>query len=162
MLTIAFLSYELTYILRHARRMELGGRSQVRTQERLAHLQDDQYVAALGEAALSKFLTGSIDLWIRTRQEKELRPEQGDGGSDLLGLAVDIKTSRMRAGTGHEYHLWVRPQEYHPGVRYYLGLVPPGTDDLVHLLGWAQAEQIPFRSGRYDLPASFLNPMFNY
>lgn len=102
----------------------------------------DQYTGNAGEAALSKALTGSIDLYLKTKQQRELSNWTGDYSSDLLGLQVDVKTSRMRRGPDFPYHLWIRTREYHPGTKYVLALMPEDRDDLVLLVGWIPGIEI--------------------
>jgi hypothetical protein len=121
----------------------------------------DQFTGNAGEAALAKFLTGSIDLYLKTKQERELSNWTGDYSSDLLGLQVDVKTSRMRRGPDYNYHLWIRPREYHAKTKYVLALMPEDRDDLVLLVGWIEGSKIPFPSfqDRMEVEAELLHPL---
>jgi hypothetical protein len=102
----------------------------------------DQFTGNAGEAALSKYLTGSIDLYLKTKQQRELSNWTGDYSSDLLGLQVDVKTSRMRRGPDFDYHLWIRNKEYHQGTKYVMALMPEDRDDQVILVGWIKGTEI--------------------
>jgi hypothetical protein len=102
----------------------------------------DQFTGNAGEAALSKLLTGSIDLYLKTKRERELSNWTGDYSSDLLGLQVDVKTSRMRRGPDFDYHLWIRNKEYHQGTKYVLALMPEDRDDMVIFVGWIKGIEI--------------------
>jgi len=123
----------------------------------------DQFTGNAGEAALSKFLTGSIDLYLKTKQERELSNWTGDYTSDLLGLQVDVKTSRMRHGPDFPYHLWIRSMEYHHKTKYVLALMPVDRDDLVLLIGWIEGSDIGPPSDKFsdrrEVPIERLRPM---
>lgn len=103
----------------------------------------DQFTGQMGEAALSKYLTGSIDLYIKTRADRNDNPFQGDGGPDLLGYKVDIKTSKMINNNINGYHLWVREKEFHRQIKYYLALIPSDKNDQVQIIGWINGADIP-------------------
>lgn len=151
----------------HIRASTLGGRSCVRLSgDRYDNLTLDQLVGHLGEYALSLYLTGSADLYFRTREQKDEHPEIGDGGSDLIGYPVDVKTSLWRYGNTRprDYTLFVRRAEAHPGICYVLALVQGAARGaLVHLMGWADDRMV--RSYYHDeesvsqVPADALKPM---
>lgn len=158
--TIVFTSSEMQQIAINAKLIEMGGVSQIRPgAERLPYLGVDQYTGQAGEAALSKYLTGNMDLYLQTRAERNRDRTKGDNGRDLLGLDVDIKTSRMRRSHSFDYRLWVRPHEYHKEVCYYLGLMDVGIDDLAFIVGWCGGEWLPKVDDRYEIPMSKLNGM---
>jgi len=149
---------ELGVVRDHARRAEIGGKSQVRADMRASTLSEDQLTAQAGEAALSKFLTGSIAAYHQTRLVREREPSRGDNGCDLLDIPIDVKTSRMRAGY-QLYHLWVRPREYHPNTIYILALMPLQRDDVVQMIGWMQGCDLPFAEDKYELRQDLLYPL---
>ena len=159
MITITFTSQELNVIKQYAKNAELGGKSNIRTKNRQETLSLDQLTGQCGEAALSKLFTGNLDEYIQSRDKKDKTPWIGDGGSDLLDMGIDVKTSRMRAGKNFLYHLWVRPKEYHPKTIYYLALMEPDIDDEVHFIGWVQGQYLKFKDGRYYLRMDELNNM---
>jgi len=149
---------ELGVVREHAHRAEIGGKSQVRDDLRASTLSEDQMTAQAGEAALSKFLTGSIAVYHQTRLVREREPGRGDNGCDLLNMPIDVKTSRMRAGY-QLYHLWVRPREYHPNTIYILALMPLQRDDVVQMIGWMQGCDLPFAEDKYELRQDLLYPI---
>lgn len=100
----------------------------------------DQFTGHLGEAALSKFFTGSIELHCRTRDERDKNPFEGDGGQDLLGYDIDIKTSRAKQPAGYNYSLIVEKSLFNPGWRYVFALVHPEESRHVYLMGWTQGD----------------------
>jgi len=145
--------WEVAQVERSARAVEMGGASNIHADdaERMAKLVADQYAGQAGEAALSKYLTGSIDLWRDTRKRKMLHPNRGDDGVDLLGYCVDVKCSVARFGPRYNYHLWVRDGEFHPRWVYVLALILPGGNwSDVYLVGWKRAESLhPDEQGRF-------------
>jgi len=174
--TIVLRAEDVAVCRENARLACLGGRSSVRGADRAAALKVDQFVGQLGNAALSIYLTGSTDAYARTRREANETPWRGDGGSDLLGLPLDIKTSLMRCSRDpYDYRLIVRPAELHDGHTYVLGLVEHPAwsgstlrdmgEATVHLVGWARREGLgsPEASGMFAgacvLGAHLLNPM---
>lgn len=143
-IVIDFTEEELCAIFQMARLAEIGGRSNFRNKESRAEcLSMDQSVGQLGEAALSKYLTGNIDLYIKTREFKNRNPNIGDDGCDLIGYRVDIKTSLMRYNMPPEdYNLLVRPTEEHPNHFYIQALVARNSTSVI-LMGWASSEELP-------------------
>lgn len=145
----------------------LGGRSHIRMQtDRKKKLEDDQFVGLAGVAAFCKWMYGNLDLFEETRKEADKHRWNGDGGSDLLGLAIDIKTSRMRAGPDYPYHLYIREAEYHPKTCYILALMPPDKDNWCNLCGFCDGlflpDPTPSADGwgpRRSLRIDELNPM---
>ena len=108
----------------------------------------DQFTGQAGEAALSKYLTGSIELYCKTRAVRNENPYLGDGGTDLLGLKVDVKTTRMLNGNVKGYHLWIREKEFHRNITYYLALMPAERNDQVMIIGSIDGADIP--KAKYD------------
>lgn len=130
---IGFQDDEIKLILDNAREAELGGRTWVRDYRDPRYTATDSEVGQLGEAALSKFLTGNIEAYKQSRAIRNADRWEGDGGIDLPGTKLDIKTSLARQGLDFAYHLWVREKEYHQDNLYVLGIVE-ALD--VFLLGW--------------------------
>ena len=139
----------------------IGGRSNIvqDKQERDAALMDHQVTAMAGQIALSKYWAGSTEPFLVQRFFADLHKFSGDGGSDLPGTNVDIKTSRKTAGDLWGYHLWVRAREYKPGTIYILGVFEPEAL-AVYLLGWclgaALTQDAP---GRWGAVAQDLHPL---
>lgn len=159
-ITIRFTEEEMLIIARQAKQTELGGLSTIRlAEDRLTRLAEDQYVGAMGEAALSKYLTGSLELYEKTRLTKNLKPWDGDGGCDLLGYKIDIKTSLMRSRLGHDYHLWVRSKEYHPEGCYILGLAQMAIMSDIYLAGWVGGWELEYRENRWEKRQTRLHPL---
>lgn len=152
-----------------ARRACLGGRSHVRAADRGRSLALDQLVGQVGAMALSLWWYGSIEPYVAARRAADADPWRGDGGSDLPGLAVDVKASLMRGSPDPwSYRLAVRPAERHPGHVYVLGLVPPpgeGGPVACNLMGWARDADLgpPEADGVFAgacvVPAARLRPM---
>lgn len=149
---------------------QVGGRSEVRAKEdRQQSLVTDQAVGQLGEAALSKFLGGTMLFYELTRTVRDLDPHAGDGGGDLLATNVDVKCSLMRASADPlRYRLLVRPKERHAGMVYVLALVAPDVwqTGIVHLVGWCKDSDLPIKpatdppfAGAYLVPAQHLSPL---
>lgn len=167
---------EVDLCRRNAKLACLGGRSSVRGADRMAALKVDQFVGQLGNAALSVYLTGGVEAYERSREEANAEPWRGDGGCDLAGLPLDVKTSLMRNSRDpYDYRLIVRPAELHDGHTYVLALVehPAWEGDTlrhmreaaVNLVGWARREGLGspevagMFAGAYVLKATLLNPM---
>jgi hypothetical protein len=170
-ITVPITSSELAFLKRHAKRAELGGKSHIRGADRQATLGRDQLIGMVGAFAGTKQLFGDVRLFRMQRYFADLYPTVGDGGSDIPGCNIDIKSSAVTSPDLLSYHLLVRPKELHDGMVYVLALVeeraltshPPCV---VHLVGWASAEMLPRTpstdarfAGAYALPASALNPL---
>jgi len=155
-----------------ARRMaaaaEIGGKSNFREPgERAAVLSVDQFVGVgLGELACNKYFF-SVDAYVQSREARNARPKDGDGGSDSPGWKIDYKTSLARKRNLLSYNLVVRPRERHDGFVYVLALVR--EEDIespmpeVNLIGWATDEMLDGRvvsdgvfAGAFVMPASML------
>lgn len=141
----------------------IGGVSRIRPQEeRETHLRADQTVGMLGQAAFSKYWFGSFDPFKAARWVADMNPRSGDGGSDFLGMNVDIKTSMMRRSQNPlDYHLWIRDREWHSDTVYVLCLVPESLSREgpveVCLVGWITGKDVTKRNGdRREAAASEL------
>lgn len=114
------------------------GREDRREAQRL-----DARLGQLGEASLSLYLTGRIDAYKQHREECNANPLKGDGGRDLPGRDVDVKTSLMRGSPDPlAYTLVVRPSELHLGFAYVLALVEHPSAWSTMLVGWAWAQEL--------------------
>ena len=101
MIKVILTKEERDRVRRHAQLAQVGGVSRVREgADRQASLGTDQFVGMLGEAAYTLFRFGSIERWCEQRERQNKNPRLGDGGKDVAGEAVDVKTSLMRYGQG--------------------------------------------------------------
>lgn len=164
----------LERIYEHAQNATIGGRSNVReTRNANSPSQvDDQFIGQLGQYAGVTWITGSPDPYFESRVKQDEDPWKGDGGSDVPGFQIDIKTSVMRVA-GREpvdYMLPVRPKERHANNVYVLALVPQEFDGVdnneVLLVGWASDDMLPNRlrdrgvfRGAYVLEGRYMNRM---
>jgi hypothetical protein len=133
-----------------ASKAEIGGVSRVRKTDRAETLSTDQLVGQLGTAAFHKYLYGHLHSYAQSRYMQNRFPTTGDGGEDLIGANVDVKTSVMRyAQNPLQYNLLVRPKERHANWVYVLALVGQEFERFhdVHLVGWVCDSQLP------ELPA---------
>lgn len=137
----------------YARDAEIGGRSNIRGREdRDANLSLDNVVGQYGTLAFACWLLPDcgVDAYVVTREAQNENPTQGDGGIDLLGIELDVKTSVCRGNQPlREYNLLVRPNEYHRNWLYLLGLIPHRTPEwtwktvTVLLMGWCKTKDLP-------------------
>lgn len=139
----------------YARNACIGGKSQFRTDDRMENLFEDQLIGQLGNCALSKWISGSVELYVEARERCDANPHQGDDGSDIPFSNIDIKTSMMRKDQDHtRYNLLVAPAELHEeNWIYILGLVPKfdvetGVVDEVWLIGWKTGQEMKRRGKR--------------
>jgi hypothetical protein len=151
-----------------SRAAELGGQSSVRSSgARNRHLAIDQYVGVgLGELAGNKYFF-DVALYRKSREIRNAKPRQGDGGSDSPGWKIDYRTSIAKKQSLLSYNLVVRPQERHKGFVYVLLLVRDSHLrsywPTVHLIGWASDDMLDGTErdygvfdGAYVLPATSL------
>lgn len=141
---IEFATDELALIREMAQAAEIGGASHLRpTEERRVYLREDQLIGQLGTAAFHKWYYGDLAHYHSERQARNASPFEGDGGSDLEGLRVDVKTSlwRNQRRDVWDYHLWVRVGEVHDNWYYVLAIVPPDQDAAL-LMGWARTSEL--------------------
>ena len=161
---------EVELALWQAAHCSFGGVSRVRSTDRSTTVHSDNVVGQLGQIALHKYWHGHL-LWYGVgRHRQNQTPLQGDGGEDLLGTNVDVKTSVMRAGSDPtRYNLLVRPAERHDCWVYVLALIEPDWEDAlpptVLLAGWYNDEDLPkpeplgpFR-GACKVPVAKLHPL---
>lgn len=164
MVEVALSQSELSFIRRYAHQAEIGGRSAVRGTDRQEALETDQLIGMMGNYAINKYLSGDSRSFRLSRHIANQYPFAGDGGSDVLGANIDIKTSLVRTGLElHRHWLAVRPVETHPQTVYVLGLVPPERNKVI-LMGWAiETELQPIKAGVFagaiGLQAVDLHPM---
>lgn len=155
----------LERIRSNAEKAWINGASHIRGGDRSRMGPEDQLVGQLGEYAIAKYF-GVDESYFARREEINRNPYVGDGGSDLVGFNVDVKTSLMRASSNPmKYNLLVRPKELHADTAYVLALVADASasDIQVRLVGFAWAEDLPdsvetagvFR-GAYRVPATHL------
>lgn len=164
MVEVPIATNEMQFIARYAQSAEIGGRSSVRAVDRQEHLNEDQIIGMMGNYALHKYYFGHCHLFKISRQIADQYPNKGDGGSDVPGANIDIKTSLVRTSLPLTKHwLLVRSAERHPATIYVLGLVPP-EKDRVCLIGWLtdgelQIIQDGLFKGAFGQQAQYLHPM---
>jgi hypothetical protein len=168
-ITIKLTSDDVTIVRAMANMSAIGGRSNIRSDDRQAMLHEDQLVGHIGMIAASKLLFGSREPYLTARWYANQYRYQGDGGSDVPGANIDVKTSRMRGGNDPlGYRLAVTAQERKCGTIYVLALVDSLEDKSAHvrLLGWATSDMLPdmpdtegMFAGAYVLRAHQLNPL---
>lgn len=152
-----------------AKKAEIGGNSEVRTRdERMRKLAEDQVIGQCGEAALSMYVTGSLDKYLERREEINKNPYVGDNGFDFPFLRVDVKSSRRHDSLSLTSHnLILRPKEIKPDITYIQALVKnTGFSAIVYFIGWATSGMLPktmreegIFAGAYVLPCHDLNPL---
>ena len=137
---------EMALIRLMARAAMRGGKSYIRaSSERRATLETDQLVGQLGTYAGHKFWFGHSYNYLVSRQQANLNPNTGDGGSDIVGANVDFKTSLIRSDRPLlDYRLVVRPIERKPAKVYVqlLADIQQNTAN-VYILGWADDAMLP-------------------
>lgn len=165
--TLPLSAADVAVARRHTTHSSFGGRSAVRP-ERGDTCVADNLVGHLGQIALHWYLYGSLERYELGRWLQNQFPTTGDGGSDVPGLRLDVKTSLMRTQQPLLRHrLLVRPAERHPDTVYVLALVTKVEQlPLVHLVGWARDSMLPAEpaptgvfQGAYVLPATELHPL---
>jgi hypothetical protein len=135
----------LSLAVRFAKAACLGGQSSIRAGDRMEKLLEDQTVGQLGQMALAVWKDGHIGEYLMQRAAANNYPTHGDGGADLIGSNIDVKTSLMRGSDDPmQYRLAVRPAEMHDGWVYMLAVVPQQMD-AVHLVGWATSTDMQAR-----------------
>jgi len=95
---------------------------------------------------------------------QRLKLTGGDGGQDLPGLNVDVKTTAARAMNPAHFSLIVSPKEYHAETVYILALAQRNGEGMsVGLVGWDQLVDKDLRkngqefAGKYVAHSSTLN-----
>ena len=156
-------------ILKHSKNAEIGGISHIRsTQQRSYNLSTDQLVGQLGTYAVTKYLFGNAATYFELREKADKNPHLGDGGEDIKGKQVDVKTSLMRGNPNPlAYRLAVRPRERHANWRYILTLIKDLSQPVsVLMIGWAWDRQLDGKmetngvfDGAFTITAKNLNPI---
>lgn len=149
-----------------ARKAMIGGVSRVRGADRAQNLGVDQYVGQLCEMAISVFWYGDVlgpAHYAERRRRINETPNEGDGGTDIDGKAIDVKGSLMRASEDPlNYTLIVRPAELRPTTLYVLGLVEKFPAKVL-LVGWEAGLNLKDRDPRFGdaltMEAGLLRPM---
>lgn len=142
--TIALTDPMMEVVREHARRADIGGRSQI-TADRGDRQECWQLVGQMAEAALYLWAGLGFAAYDANRRARNLRPHAGDAGYDAIvdsgplesanKYTVDVKASTRNAYMAiPEYHLPVRPKEV-KAARYVFALSDPTTDEVV-LVGW--------------------------
>lgn len=158
---------DLERIRANAERAWINGKSHVRGSQREKYGPTDQLVGQLGEYALAKWFN-RVDQYFERRRRINENPFVGDGGSDLEGFSVDVKSSLMRRSSDPmAYNLLVRPRERHPNNIYVLCLIRETTEGFKAILaGWIEDELLPVLpegsgvfEGAYRVAASSLKGM---
>jgi len=144
-----------------ARPLESHFGSAIRKQSLIAR---DYWVGFAGELALSRYLTGGDEAFLRSREQ--LEKGGTDCGEDVPGFRVDIKSSWASFNRPKKYHrLAVRPAQLLDDWIYILGLY---DDCRLTMMGWATTRDL--RSsfdklcyggflGAHVIRADKLNPM---
>ena len=151
-----------------------GGVSRIRTVEsRDETLFQDACVGQLGQLGATLYLMGSEALYIKSREIANANPLKGDGGSDIPGYPIDIKSALIRRSqNSHYYSMHIKPAERHPMTIYVLATVAfedsfeLGEETIVSLVGWAHESDLPKEKltegifkGSHELPRRALRPM---
>lgn len=140
-------------------------------QDRMANLYRDNLVGAVGEVALCKYLYGNL-MMFRLSQFLSQANEMfnvGDGGFDIPGLNVDVKSTFIRGKKDVlTYHLAVNSREFKPNWNYVLALVEGNEEAIgnVYLAGWLCSSELDrlatpnetFANSR-AVKAELLNPL---
>lgn len=150
---------------------EVGGRSHIRKDhtDRMEAIKEDQLVGQLGTYAATVQVCGSAKRYIESRQKANANPYAGDGGEDIPGANLDVKTSLARVDRApEEFNLVVRPKERHPDWVYVLALVTElnAESAVVALVGWITEDKLPLHpnssgvfEGAYVVRGANLLPM---
>jgi hypothetical protein len=146
---------------------------------RMAAAPIDRTIGVIGEYAINVYMRGKIEGFLKFdefRTEMNGKPAGDDGGSDVPGFPIDIKTSAMRSTRLKtlDYHLPIPPKDRRDGNVFVLGLVDKGYLDIenrkmiVDIIGWAHDKEFTqYRStgvfeGKYVIKARELHPMIEF
>lgn len=152
-----------------------GGVSRVRPEkaERIKYVYRDNLVGCVGEIALTVYMFGSTFMYrlaqliLSAHENYDL----GDGGYDIPGLNVDIKSTYYTAGSRDrlQYHLIVNNKEYKPDWNYYFCIVDGNEKSFgdVYLAGWMDGEELREKDikrfrGAYSVEVAMLNKLPKY
>lgn len=131
---------------------------------------DFQMTAQLGHAAffIAMFPNG-WELYREQRLQQEATKWVGDGGTDVPGGTLDVKSTRRSTSRLLRYfNLVVRPMDYRPKTTYALAVVDHAdgsTSADVWLMGWSQGVDLwigkdtLFPGDYHYLPAAELKPL---
>jgi len=127
---------------------------------------EDALHGMAGQYAFSLYQTGAATLWrVQQYYLQRLKLTGGDGGQDLPGLNVDVKTTAARRMNPAHFSLIVSPKEYHAETVYILALAQRSGEGMsVGLVGWDQLVDKDLRrdgqdfAGKYVAHSSSLNP----
>ena len=157
---------EMAYLRRCAERAEIGGRSHIRGADRQDKLRQDQLTGMLGHYAAIRELFGNPWLFRLQRHFANTYPLDSDGGSDLPGARLDVKSSLLTKPNMLDYRLPVRPRELHSSMNYLLALIRLEPEPTAFLVGWCSASMLPRQTetsgpfaGAHVIRASELNPL---
>jgi hypothetical protein len=122
----------------------------------------DQWISTAGELAYHAYHFGTFDGYFDRKGES--LAHANDGGCDVPGLWLDVKTSlrRYEHKPIEDYNLWVRPREYAEDKTYVQAIVTKGQGRVsVHLCGWALGVELVWdeAEGRYERGVRDLHPL---
>ncbi len=175
---ISLSDQELEFAVISTRSKLRGGYSGTRQNkaERRKFLYRDNLVGSVGEVALCKYLYGNITMY-RLAQfigESNSRMNVGDGGFDIPGLNIDVKSTFVKGKKDIlTYHLAVNQREFKEHWNYVLALVEGDENNVgsVYLAGWLYGTDLDrlstpnetFSNSR-AVQANLLNPLprFNW
>jgi hypothetical protein len=127
---------------------------------------EDGLIGQIGCFVLNSYWYGSAERYMLSRYLASQNPLKGDGGSDIPGANIDVKTTRKRDKPLEDHLLLVHPKEFHSDWVYVLIILEQVSDlgTIAHVMGWVTSEQLnkPERDvlrGNYYCLASDLNPM---
>ena len=147
MVTVQLRAYDIRLAEAQAEACAMGGESQIRaTKERAEKLLEDQIIGQVGTIALHRYWFGHVEQYMVGRYFQNKMPWEGDGGEDIPGANIDVKSSLMRRSQDPTtYNLPIRPRERHPNWVYALALLPLDYRESrrVHLMGWIGDDELP-------------------
>jgi hypothetical protein len=134
-------------------------------------LWENQLVGYMGQMKVIEHLTGTNLLFYQDVEELGSKPV-GDGGSDIPGGRLDVKTTLMRNSPNWgTYHLLVRPKEFHEDTVYVQCLVSSYSSSGAKgmIVGWLYSDEIRGRCMKdekrfgdaYCVPVTNLHPFMN-
>ncbi len=167
--TIRLTPYDMELVRKYASRWTRPGFSSVRSQqERSSTILDDALTGHCGELAFLKHYRGPEAYKKFSAHCERNCP---DGGSDLDGSNVDVKSSRYTYKNIQilNHHLILPQRERRLRWVYYFTLVDlfqHNSAALVYLVGWCSEDMLPKQPssdrrfyGKYALQARYLNPV---
>lgn len=170
-ITYKFNKHMVRFIKDNADKACIGGRSQIREEDRADSLYEDQLAGQIGNYTGSIHIFGSEEPYHAVRALANSQPNKGDNGQDFIGYNIDMKGSFMRAWKDPtKYRLPVRPKEKHDDWVYVLCMIEKNVVGnpiiIAHLVGWATTLMLPDKpessgpfDGAFTIPGVSLNPM---